>query len=106
MKQLGLAIQLFNDKQKALPAGAHWFSSPPKPPLCDRCGTIHMFLLPFIEEQSLYDSFNFKTPDPVTGTDCQRLPSGTPIGHTVVSTFICPSEMRREGVETRGVEAV
>jgi prepilin-type N-terminal cleavage/methylation domain-containing protein len=106
LKQLGLGIQLYADKAKQLPAGAHWYAPAYKPPSCDRCGTIHMFILPFIEEQALYDSFNFRTPDPATGTDCQRLPIGTPIGHTIVPTFICPSESRREGIDNRGAEAV
>jgi prepilin-type N-terminal cleavage/methylation domain-containing protein len=106
LKQLGLAIQMYQDKQKALPPGASWFASPQAPPLCDRCGTIHMQLLPFLEEQSLYDAFNFRTPDPVTGTDCQKFPDGRPIGSTVVPGFICPSESRLEAVDNRGAEPV
>src|SRR5215471_4355018 len=56
LKQLGLAIQLYNDNKKALPPGASWWSSPPAPPLCDRCGTLHMFVLPYVEEQAIYDA--------------------------------------------------
>jgi prepilin-type N-terminal cleavage/methylation domain-containing protein len=106
LKQLGLGIQLYESQKKVLPPGASWFASPQAPPLCDRCGTIHMFLLPYIEEQSLFDAFNFKTPDPVTGTDCQKFPDGRPIGSTVVSTFICPSESSREAGNNRGAEPV
>jgi prepilin-type N-terminal cleavage/methylation domain-containing protein len=106
LKQLGLAIQLYNDNKKTLPPGACWWSSPPAPPLCDRCGTLHMFVLPYIEEQALYDAFNWKTPDPVTGTDCQKFPDGRPIGSTVVATFVCPSETRLEATDNRGAEPV
>jgi len=104
LKQLGLAINLYHDQRKEYPGGAHWWAAPPEPPKwCDRCGTIHMFILPYIEEQALYDRWNFKTPDKVTGTDCQMMPDGTtPIGSTWVSTFVCPSENRREGIDVRG----
>jgi prepilin-type N-terminal cleavage/methylation domain-containing protein len=101
LKQLGIAIQMYTDTHKELPGGAHLWAATSAPPKCDRCGTIHMFLLPYIEEQALYNSFNFKTPDPVTGTDAQKFPDGRLIGSTVVATFICPSETRREGTEVR-----
>jgi hypothetical protein len=65
-----------------------------------------MFVLPYIEEQAIYDAFNWKTPDPVTGTDCQKFPDGRPIGSTFISTFVCPSEMRLEAVDNRGSEPV
>jgi hypothetical protein len=48
-----------------------------------------MYLLPFLEEQALYDRFNFKDPK---GTDEQLLPNGMPIGSTPVAVFVCPSE--------------
>ena len=98
MKQLGVAIQMYHDQHKKLPPGAKWFASAPD---CNRCGTIHMFLLPYMEEQALYNAFDFKNPDPVTGTDVQKFPDGRLIGSTVVPGFICPSETRREGTELR-----
>ena len=102
LKQLGLGIQLYHDQHKELPGGAHWWAPYPNvSPLVDRSGTIHMFLLPYIEEQTVYDAFNFKKPDPVTGTDAQKFPDGRLIGSTVVSTFLCPSEERREGIDVR-----
>ena len=91
--------------RKELPGGAYYWASPQAPPLCDRCGTIHMFLLPYLENQAVYDAFNFRTPSPVTGTDCQRFPDGRPIGSTKIPTYICPSEQRLEGTEIR-VQAV
>jgi prepilin-type N-terminal cleavage/methylation domain-containing protein len=104
LKQLGLAIQLYHDNHKELPSGAYWWATAYTPPNCSRCGTIHMRLLPYIEQQPLFDSFNWKTPDPVTGTDMQRFPNGTLIGSTVVQTFICPSEERLQATDVRTAE--
>jgi prepilin-type N-terminal cleavage/methylation domain-containing protein len=110
LKQLGLAIQLYHDQKKELPPGARWYdyrgdcvtnctAANWGPQCCYRNhGTIHMLLLPFIEEQPLYDRFNFKDPN---GTDEQLLPNGMPIGSTLVATFVCPSEEPREATTTR-----
>jgi prepilin-type N-terminal cleavage/methylation domain-containing protein len=110
LKQLGLAIQLYHDQKKELPPGARWYDYRSDcvtnctaanwgPQCCYRNhGTIHMLLLPFIEEQALYDRFNFKDPN---GTDEQLLPNGMPIGSTLVAAFVCPSEEPREATTVR-----
>jgi hypothetical protein len=64
-------------------------------------GTIHMFILPNIEEQALYDQFNFAHPDPVRGTDEQVLPNGMPIGSTPVAVFVCPSDEQQPATTDR-----
>jgi prepilin-type N-terminal cleavage/methylation domain-containing protein/prepilin-type processing-associated H-X9-DG protein len=101
LRQLGLAIGLYNNTYKKLPAGAYWHDIRVEPE-CKQCsptdpdpqccinneGTIHMFLLPFIEQQPLYDAYNFKI-----STDEQLLPDGLPIGSTLVDTFVCPSDV-------------
>src|SRR5262245_50368320 len=101
LKQLGLAIQMYQDRKKELPPGARWFDYRSDcvtnctaanwgPNCCYKNhGTIHMFLLPYLEEQSLYDRFNFKDPN---GTDEQLLPNGDPIGSVSVASFVCPSD--------------
>ena len=48
-----------------------------------------MRLLPYIEEQALYDAFDF-----TRETDEQVFPDGTPIGSRDVATFLCPSDER------------
>jgi prepilin-type N-terminal cleavage/methylation domain-containing protein len=113
LKQFGLAILMYNDKKNELPAGAHWFDykappeckscslTDPDPQCCiERGGTIHMFILPYMEEQALYDRFDFRI-----YTDEQLLPNGQPIGSTAVSTFVCPSEEPREATELRSPTA-
>jgi prepilin-type N-terminal cleavage/methylation domain-containing protein/prepilin-type processing-associated H-X9-DG protein len=100
LKQLGLAVELYNNSKKKLPAGAYWGDirvqpeckscgpTDPDPACCIRNeGTIHIFLMPFIEEQALFNLYNTKI-----ATDEQLLPNGQPIGSTLVHTFVCPSD--------------
>jgi prepilin-type N-terminal cleavage/methylation domain-containing protein len=114
-KQLGLAIQLYHDGKKEFPAGAAWWEGQRdwtgSPPECDascdptdrnpNCcvqarGTILMFLLPYVEEQALFDLYDFEI-----ATDEQLLPNGMPIASTPVSTFVCPSDEPREARDNR-----
>jgi prepilin-type N-terminal cleavage/methylation domain-containing protein len=114
LKQLGLAINLYAEGNKGtLPAGAYWFdgnrklTSPPEgcqwnctwddrnPVCCTRNrGNIKARLLPYIEEQAIYDAIDFGIQ-----TDEQRLggPTGPPIGSLPVATYVCPSD-DHEGV--------
>lgn len=119
LKQLGLAILVYHDRKKELPPGAKWgdyrdnapsvlecdgncTASNWGPHCCNRnMGTLHMFILPHIEEQNLYDQFNFAHPDPVKGTDEQLLPNGLPIGSTPVAVFVCPSDEQRPATTSR-----
>ncbi len=101
LKQLGVAIQVYHDTKKVLPAGAYWGDIRVPPECKDNCepddpdpaccikneGTIHIFLLPYIEEQALYDLYDLRV-----ATDEQLLPSGMPIGSTSIATFVCPSD--------------
>lgn len=102
LKQLGIAIQSYHDINKKLPAGAYWGDTKKQPTECHVCsrwddrdptcckndrGTIIMLLLPYIEEQQLYDSI-----DRDIVTDEQRLPNGQPIGSVPIATVRCPSD--------------
>lgn len=102
LKQLGLAIQLYTESTKGiLPPGAYWYEGVREWNSVRDCGvtqrgsdcatanrgTIHMRLLPYIEEQALYDAFDF-----TIQTDEQKFPDGTPIGSRSVNVFVCPSD--------------
>jgi prepilin-type N-terminal cleavage/methylation domain-containing protein len=102
LKQLGLAIQSYHDTHKMLPVGAYWGDTRKQPTECKHCstwndrsptcckddrGTIVMLLLPYLEEQPLYDSI-----DTEIVTDEQRLPNGQPIGSVPIATVRCPSD--------------
>jgi prepilin-type N-terminal cleavage/methylation domain-containing protein len=106
MKQFGLAIQNYVDVRKQLPSGAHWNDVRFPPTDCDnssnckgpQCcivtrGTIHMFLMPYMELQNLYSRYDFTRP-----TDEQLMPDGTPIGAQHVEVFVCPSDEHPETV--------
>jgi prepilin-type N-terminal cleavage/methylation domain-containing protein len=116
LRQFGIALQNYHDQKKQLPAGAHWYEVQPQQTQCLQCsltdrnpkccvnreGTIHMFLMPYMEEQDLYDAYDFEI-----STDQQLFPgTQTPIGTTVVPTFLCPSEVRTRSIPTRGVAEV
>jgi prepilin-type N-terminal cleavage/methylation domain-containing protein len=112
MKQFGLAIQNYVDVRNELPAGAHWNDIRFPPTDCDnssgckgpqccivRRGTIHMFLMPYMELQNLYARYDFTKP-----TDEQLMPDGTPIGAQPVEVFVCPSDLHPESVKKAGAE--
>jgi len=110
LKQFGLAIQNYSNNKKSLPAGAHWgdIRFPPdcdasltcKGPQCCKLGrgTIHMFLMPYLELQNLYARFDF-----TRRTDEQTMPDGTPIGAQNVPIFVCPSDVYPEAPKKTGV---
>jgi prepilin-type N-terminal cleavage/methylation domain-containing protein len=102
LRQLGIAIQSYHDTYKKLPAGAYWGDTKKQPTECHHCstwndrdpmcckddrGTIIMLLLPYIEEQALYDLI-----DKDVVTDEQRLPNGQPIGSVPIASVVCPSD--------------
>jgi len=91
MKQIGLALHNYESVTKALPPGAIWYNPLP------RNGSILVHILPFIEQQTLYDAFDFNQ----QSLDGQCFPGTTqPIGGTVVSTYICPSDNHRGTFKT------
>ncbi len=100
LKQFGLAIQNYADSKKELPAGAHWgdirvspeckscAANDPDPACCiTNGGTIHMFLMPYMELQSIYDQYDFRI-----STDQQLGADGLPLGSITIPTFVCPSD--------------
>ncbi len=83
VKQIGLALHNYESITKALPPGAIWYHPLP------RNGSILLHILPFIEQQSLYDAFDFKQ----ASLDGQFFEgSSEEIGSTIVSTYVCPSD--------------
>jgi prepilin-type N-terminal cleavage/methylation domain-containing protein/prepilin-type processing-associated H-X9-DG protein len=88
LKQIGVAISNYEATHKAFPAGAVWGRWDPHGKVRFQ-GSILMFILPYMEESSLYDAFDFTQ----RVTDGQTLPgTGTPIGSNVINTYICPSD--------------
>lgn len=81
MKQIGIALHNHHSAKSKLPAGAYyvWTTS------ADR-GTILIRLLPYLEQQNLYDRFNL-----TAVPDNNQAADGSYLGSHIVSGFICPS---------------
>jgi prepilin-type N-terminal cleavage/methylation domain-containing protein/prepilin-type processing-associated H-X9-DG protein len=89
LKQLGLAISNYEAANKTLPPGAKWGRWGPLPQRKDH-GSLLVILLPFMEQQATYSSFDF-TKKTIDG---QTLPgSSTPIGAQIISAYQCPSDV-------------
>jgi prepilin-type N-terminal cleavage/methylation domain-containing protein len=84
LKQIGLATHSYENAHRVFPPAALFIDS--VSPALPR-GSVQMRLLPYIEQQTLYDAFDFKK-----DTDGQKLPDGRVIGSIVVSTYVCPSD--------------
>ncbi len=86
MKQIGLALTTYEALTKIYPPGAFW----KYPPASNQIkGSILLHLLPYIEQQALYNQFNFK----IGNLETQSTPlSFTTLAGTVINTYICPSD--------------
>ena len=95
LKQLGLAMHNFHDVKKRFPAAGHqleWKESPPGPdnnpwePNATHRWSYLTVLLPFMEEQALYDEL-------VRTHIRQQVPwAGTNVTRAKITTILCPSD--------------
>ena len=81
LKQLGVALQNYHDSYRKLPPGALWSGTNPYR------GSMLVHLLPFVEQQAVYDLFNFSVL-----TDGQTTSGGVAIGSLIVPVYVCPSD--------------
>ena len=86
LKQVGLAVANYESTYGHLPPGAVWGGDRPHQ---KRKGSILIFLLPYLENQALYDAFDFRK-DHLDGA----VFAGTKelIGATPISVYRCPSD--------------
>jgi prepilin-type N-terminal cleavage/methylation domain-containing protein len=83
LKQIGLALHNYELVHGVLPPGGIWKSDG------DKKGSIHVRLLPFLEQSALHDAFDFKQPV----VDGAKFPGTTQlIGGTVLSVLMCSSD--------------
>ncbi len=113
LKQIGLALHNYHDTFKKLPYGkSPVFTNPPGAPVYARWST-HSQILPYLEQDNLYNSINFnfppETPDMSTpDMPDYMLPYQNPgrvnadACRTRVSVFICPSDSVDESVDWPG----
>lgn len=87
MKQIGLAIHNFESTHQRLPAGAFWHPNNAKR------GSIFVHLLPFIEQNNLYQNFDLTSND----TDKATYPGSEELlGATLIPILRCPSDSSDE----------
>ena len=98
MKQLGVAILTYENNVGTLPPGAFWYDFVTG----GNKGSILVHLLPFIEQQALYNAFDFtayriddQVFSVVSGT-------GKLIGANVIPTYVCPSDNHPPTIKTEG----
>jgi prepilin-type N-terminal cleavage/methylation domain-containing protein/prepilin-type processing-associated H-X9-DG protein len=81
MRQIGVALHNFEDVHKRLPAGAMWSN------LGKNQGSVLIFLLPYLEESSLFNAYDFRQ----SNVDNTTL-NGSKIGTRPIETYKCPSD--------------
>ncbi len=88
LKQIGLAITNYEAATKKYPPGAIWQRWRPLSKR-KKHGSLLVHLLPYIEQQSLYNAFDFKQ----VSIDNAVFPgTSRQIGSEIVSAYICPSD--------------
>jgi prepilin-type N-terminal cleavage/methylation domain-containing protein len=83
LKQLGLACHNYHTATHSLPAGAYCF--PPPDYVISGCHTWLESLLPYLEQQAIYDQIDFRLP--TTNAVNQAA-----LNERVVSSLTCPSD--------------
>ncbi len=110
MRQIGLALHNYENSRGCFPPAGIGYGD------CYTCNTTYvgdsrifnlsgmLFLLPYLEQQSLYDQFNLKEAVATTSSSAvQKNTNGTVVGNpltngnaalcgTVVNAFLCPSD--------------
>ena len=85
LKQIGLTLHNFESARRAFPAGAYWNPDPKLP----HKGSILIRLLPYLEENTIYKSFNLNSP---TVENSVFPGSSVRVSSSVVPKFLCPSD--------------
>ncbi len=97
LKQIGLALHNYHDTNKCFPPGSFWFGTD----YALYRGSILIRLLPFLEQQPLYNQFDFKNTSGVT-VDSQTLPGSTQlIQYNIPPVYVCPSDNSQRIVNNR-----
>ncbi len=92
LKQLGLAMMNYHDTMKWFPPGSVWATNTPPDDVRNK-GSFFIRILPFIEQQSLYQLFDFNK-----STDQQRMTSSASselLRGQPVASYLCPSDTSR-----------
>jgi prepilin-type processing-associated H-X9-DG protein len=98
MKQIGLALHNYHDSNRTFPPTAIWGSPVPGSPTATQ-GPYHptwlTVILPYLEQQPLYDSVDFRLP--MYGATPQRIVS------TQVGVLQCPTDVELDLSQNRNI---
>jgi prepilin-type N-terminal cleavage/methylation domain-containing protein len=81
LRQISISLHNFEGAYQRFPAGSYFGTSAAN----DR-GSILIRLLPFLEQNNLYDMFNLNAVP-----DFQTAPDGSFLASNIISTYLCPS---------------
>ncbi|WP_088258378.1 DUF1559 domain-containing protein [Fimbriiglobus ruber] len=90
LKQVALASHGYHDSNQAFPGAMYIFAGTFSAGPGTQGYTVFVSLLPFLEQQSLYQAWNFATPI-LNGLQTAAVPN--PPGATVLSVLTCPSDV-------------
>ncbi len=86
LKQIGLALANYEVAVQTYPPGAFWRYPPDSNPIK---GSVLLHILPFIEQQNIYDQFDFKQ----FNLEKQTTPVAfSTIAATRIPSYVCPSD--------------
>ena len=93
MRQLGLAVQNYENARQQLPPGGYWrhdlpWATPTPPSPNPEQGSLLVHILPFIEQSSLYSRIDFNSS---TNVQSQSI-AGKALNYHAIPTFVCPSD--------------
>ena len=85
LKQISLGVQSYHDSYKKLPPGSDWLNATNT----NWKGSVLIKIMPFIEQEALYENFDFTNPP----TDSQTFPGTTTLlGTRLIAAYQCPSD--------------
>src|SRR4051794_15981015 len=83
LKQIGIAMHTYHDTRSSLPPGTVG--------CCN--GTWQAFILPFLEQGALFNSYNFDRPR-------YSEPQNSTVTYSYIATLLCPSDTRSKPTST------
>jgi prepilin-type N-terminal cleavage/methylation domain-containing protein/prepilin-type processing-associated H-X9-DG protein len=95
LRQIGLAALTYHDANKSFPPGVERPTPPTAGQPLPRRGSLFVFLLPYLDQDSVYTRWDFGNP----GANWMGSP---PLAATVIPTLVCPADANIDNPQDRG----
>jgi len=95
LKQIALALHTYHDVHRAFPPGYLFH-----PANGSNCATWSIFILPYLEEGNLYNSFNFASACVASASTQVGSLTQAQAAATIVNTFRCPSDPGADAIDS------